>query len=118
MCDEIKDYNLWLLVDIIGIVIKCFLFFFFLATLQHMEILGQGSGLSHNWGSVRSLTHCAGLGIECASQGSRDNCATAGTPVIKFLIAFGVEEHYFKRILKCLAPVCSFCINKLISNYI
>ena len=43
-----------------------------------MEFLGQGSDLSHhcnlscNCRNARSLTHCAGLGIEPASQDSQD----------------------------------------------
>ena len=43
-----------------------------------MEILGQGSDLSHSYnlshscGKLRSLTHCARLRIEPASQHSQD----------------------------------------------
>ena len=43
-----------------------------------MEFLGQGSDPSHSCdlscssSSAGSLTHCAGLGIEPASQGSQD----------------------------------------------
>ena len=58
---------------------------------RHMEFLGQGSDpscsgdLRHSCGSnIRSLTHCVGLGIEPASQGSPrcgwSCCPTAGTP--------------------------------------
>jgi len=49
-----------------------------------MEFPGQGSDLRssedlrHSCGSTRSLTHCAGLGIEPASQGSHD----AADPVV------------------------------------
>ena len=56
-----------------------------------IEFPGQGSQLSpscdqcSNSGNAGSLTHWARLGIEPASQGSRDamllnHCATAGTP--------------------------------------
>ena len=50
----------------------------FLATLQEIEFLGQGSdpscscNLSHSYGNARSLTHGAGLGIESESYGSLD----------------------------------------------
>ena len=50
----------------------------FLPTPQHREFLGQESDPSHSCdlcygcGDVRSLTHCAGLGIEPASQCSQD----------------------------------------------
>ena len=43
-----------------------------------MELLGQGSDLSHgsdlsrSWGNTGSLTHCARLGIEPVSQHSQD----------------------------------------------
>ena len=50
-----------------------------------MEFPGQGSDLSHSWndlscscGNAGSLTLCAGLGIEPASQCSRD----AADPVV------------------------------------
>ena len=69
-------------------------FFFFLATLQHMELLGQRSDpsrsykLHHGCGNTRSLTHCARLGIEPVSQRCRDVtnfcCTTKGTPKIIF----------------------------------
>ena len=49
-----------------------FFFFSFLATLQPMQIPGQGSDLCHGCGNARSLTHGAGPGIEPASQHSRD----------------------------------------------
>ena len=48
----------------------CFLFFSsFLATLWHMEFLGQGSDMSHGcnlchrFSNARSLAHCSWLGI-------------------------------------------------------
>ena len=50
------------------------IFFSFLATLWHMEFLGQGSDLSlssnvrHSCGHVGSSTHCASLRIKLASQ--------------------------------------------------
>ena len=53
-------------------------FFFFLASLWHMEVLDQGSDLScschlsPSCGNARSLTHCARPGIERASQCSQD----------------------------------------------
>ena len=48
-----------------------------MATPQHMEFLHQGLDPSHSWdlchcGNAGSLTHCAGLGFESGSQGSRD----------------------------------------------
>ena len=55
-----------------------FLFFTFLATPQHMELLGQGSDLSHSCNLCQAvatldpLTHCAGPGIEPASWHYRD----------------------------------------------
>ena len=55
-----------------------FCFFFFFAALRRMEFLGQESDLSRSCdlrcsgGNARSLTHCAGLGMEPVSQGSRD----------------------------------------------
>ena len=61
-------------------------FFFppFLATPRHKEFPGQGSdrscscNLCHSCSSVGSLTQCAGLRIETASQHSRD----AADPVV------------------------------------
>ena len=56
----------------------------FLATLWHMEFLGQGSDPSHSCdlcdicGNTGSLTHCARLGIEPVSQRSRDAAHTVG----------------------------------------
>ena len=53
-------------------------YFFFLAALQHIEFLGQGSYLSHSYNlccscsNVGSLTPCARPGIESASQHSHD----------------------------------------------
>lgn len=56
-----------------------FFFFPFLATLWHMDFLGQGSNPSHSFdlscscsNNARSLTHCARPGIEPVSQGSQD----------------------------------------------
>ena len=51
-----------------------FLFlFFFLASLWHMEFLGQGLDLNHNCDdNARSLTYCAGLGMEPAARCFRD----------------------------------------------
>lgn len=46
--------------------------FFFLAAPWHIEFPSQGSALSRSCGSIRSLTHCAGLGIKLASQHCRD----------------------------------------------
>ena len=51
---------------------------FFLAALHHMEFSGQGSDLScscnpsQTCANTGSLTHCAGLEIEPAPQGSQD----------------------------------------------
>ena len=62
----------------------CHFFFLFLVTLRHMEFLGQGSDPSHSQdlscscSNDRSLTHCARLGIEPASQRSQD----AADPVV------------------------------------
>ena len=51
-------------------------FFPFLATLWHIEFLGQGSDPSHSCNlcciNARSLTHCAMFGMEPAFQHSRD----------------------------------------------
>ena len=44
----------------------------FLAGLRHMEFLGQRSDVSHSCSNARSLTHCAGPGIESATQCFRD----------------------------------------------
>ena len=64
---------------------------FFWATLHPMELLGQRSdpsrsfNLHHNCGNAGSLTYCAKLGIQPASQCSRD----ASDPVVpprKFLL--------------------------------
>ena len=53
-----------------------FFYFSFLAALQHMELPGQGSDPCCSHGLCRSntgsLTHCAGLGIDPATQWSRD----------------------------------------------
>ena len=52
--------------------------FFFLAFLWHMQLPGQGSDLRHrcdlslSCGNARSLTYCAGLGMEPVSQHSQD----------------------------------------------
>ena len=54
------------------------MFFFFLATPQHMEFPGQGSdlchscNLSHSCSNTRSLTRYAGTGIEFATQCSQE----------------------------------------------
>ena len=54
----------------------CWFVFSFLATLWHMEFLGQGSdpspslGLSCGCGNAGSSTHCAGPGVEPATQSS------------------------------------------------
>ena len=54
------------------------LLLFFLAIPRRTEFLGQGSDPSHtrnihcSCGSAGSLPHCAGLGIESASQCPRD----------------------------------------------
>ena len=42
--------------------------FFFLAAPQHMEFPGQGSDLAAAAATLDPLTHCAGPGIELASQ--------------------------------------------------
>ena len=55
-----------------------FIFFPFLASLQYMGFLGQGSDpscscdLSCSCSNARSLTHCVRLGIEPAFQHSHD----------------------------------------------
>ena len=49
-----------------------FIYFYFLATLRHMEFLGQRSDLSRSCGNTGSSTHCARPGIEPAFQCSRD----------------------------------------------
>ena len=55
-----------------------FFLFFFWSPCSILELLGQGSNqshsreLSHNCDNARSLTHCAGLGIEPISQCSQD----------------------------------------------
>ena len=54
-----------------------FLPFFFFSSFGHPVAYGVPrpgitSNLSHNCGNARSLTHCAGPGIEPASQHSRD----------------------------------------------
>jgi len=55
-----------------------FLLFSFLATPWHMEFPGQGSDQSHSFdlrhscGNTKSLTHCAGPGIEPTIQHSRN----------------------------------------------
>ena len=61
------------------VVLTSFLFFFFFFGCPWcVEFLGQGSDLSCSYnlccssGSARSLTHCAGSGIEPASRQSRD----------------------------------------------
>ena len=62
----------------VGELVLCFCFLFlFLEAPQHMEFPGQGSNpslngnLHHRRSNARFLTHCAGLGIEPASQRSR-----------------------------------------------
>lgn len=56
---------------------KEFFYFSFLTAPRHMELPGQGShlsrslDLSHSCGDARSLTSCAGPGIEPASQHSQ-----------------------------------------------
>ena len=55
-----------------------FFFFFFLATPQHMEILGQGSNLSHSCdiqsscSNTGSLSYCPASGIKPTYQCFRD----------------------------------------------
>ena len=65
----------------------------FLATLQHMVFLGQGSDLSHSCdlhhscGNSASLIHSAGPRLEPMSQCSRHHwsyCATMETPCVCF----------------------------------
>ena len=68
-------------------------FFFILATLRHMELLGQGSDsshsldLSHNCGNARSPTHWARQGMELESQCSQDATDPA-EPQREFLLLF------------------------------
>ena len=55
----------------------------FVAAQWPVEFLGQGLDLSHSCNlcscsNVRSLTHCAGMGIEPASQWSRDTTHLVG----------------------------------------
>ena len=69
----------------------------FLATPQHMALLGQGSDASHSCDPCHSrvkagsLTHCAGPGIELASQGSRDTT----NPVVPQGELLFVQPLYF-----------------------
>ena len=82
-----------------------FFFFPFLATLQHLELLDQGSDLSHSsdlhcsCGHARSLTHCAGWGMEPASQGSRDAafllCHSGNPWVCSVHVEMGLRKFSF-----------------------
>ena len=64
-------------------VLPFFFFSHFWPPLWHIELLGQGSDLNHirdlrlSCGNARSLTHCAGLGIEPMSQ----CCQDAANPI-------------------------------------
>ena len=49
--------------------------FSFLAKLQHMEFLGQGSDLSCSCSDAGSLTHCARPGIQLISQQFQDTAS-------------------------------------------
>ena len=61
-----------------------------------MEFLGQGSDLSRSCSNARSLTHCAGLGIEPASW----HCRDAANPIVP---RWKLERKYFdKQDLTCL----------------
>ena len=82
-------------IDLFFFFLTFYFFFSFLAALQHMEFLGQGSDPNPGCDNSRSLTHCARLGIEPESQCSRDacrsHCATVATLAYIFLIIPEVE---------------------------
>ena len=68
----------------------------------HMEFLGQGSDLSyrcdlsHKCSNARSLTHCAGLGIEPVPQCSQDATIPTAPQWVPLLLGFvpGLELPY------------------------
>ena len=55
-------------------MLNVYFLFSFLAALQHMQFLGQGSELSCSCScsNTRTLTHRVGPGIVPVSQGSKD----------------------------------------------
>ena len=85
-------------------------FFLFLAAPWRIEFLGQGSDLSHcchpsrSCSNARSLTHCAGLGLNhCPSAPKMPpSYATAGTP---FLPSFYLFIYLFMSFLLFLGPL-------------
>ena len=80
-----------------------FVFFFFFATLQHVEVLRQGSDLSHSCdlhsscGNARSLTLCPGPRIEPESQGYRDTIDPIAPQqeLLFFYILHGFHNYCF-----------------------
>ena len=69
--------------------ILIYFYFYFLATPQHVEFLGQGSGLIHSCGNAGSLTPYVRLGSNLCPMLQR-HClspyATAGTPMLTFVV--------------------------------
>ena len=92
--------------------VRLFKFFFFLADPQHMELPGQGSDPSHSCdlccrrSNVRSLIHCAGPGIEPASQhsetprillhrsGNSNTSCTSEFNFILYSVTFNLPHFY------------------------
>ena len=84
----------------------CFVLF---CRLGHMEFLGQGSDLNRSCdlsgSNARSLTSCVGLGMEPASQHSRDTSESTA-PHQEFLkwhsflyVSVSLQGHLLIRIL-------------------
>ena len=88
----------------------CKLFFFcvpsppprpvpFLAILQHIEFLGQGSNLSwrcdlhHSCGNARSLTHCVGMGIKFLSLLLQRHCGNSSAGCFCHLECSSILVH-------------------------
>ena len=80
--------------NIFGGISSLSLSFSFLASLQHMEFLGQRSALSDSWdlsccssNAGSFLTQCVYLEIKPASWCSQSHCVAVGTPKLKKVYA-------------------------------
>ena len=82
------------------ILSQSYILFYFLATPQNMKLRGQGSDpnhsfeLSHSSGNARSLTHCAGPGVEPTSQCSQDLSILLHHSRSSRKIYFTIYTHY------------------------
>ena len=97
------------------VVVVVVVFQFFLATLWHIEFPGQGSylscgrNLSHSCRNNGSLTHCARLRIELASQHSQD-VTDPVAPQQELWASLVFEGQHWGGLVKCFLKCLPFGI--------